>query len=170
MEGAALARIEHRRTPLGPAGTAPSIRGLPPVALVLLGLGIVVALVELWPIGNAWWIGATEWWTEVPQALPIAARSAAMLMLPAAVAWATPDRARRNTWLWQGALIVAVVQLLRYPARAASSWLFEATAVGDGSGNEALFTGANLALSIALARASILGIWALSEGLTDAGR
>ena len=32
----------------------------------------------------------------LPQLLPVAARSAALLLLPAAVAWATPDRARRN--------------------------------------------------------------------------
>ena len=58
--GAALARIEHRRTRRGPASTAPSIGGLPPAALVLLGLGLVVAVIELWPLVNAWWIGATE--------------------------------------------------------------------------------------------------------------
>ena len=168
MEGAALARIEHRRTPLGPAGTAPSIRGLPAVALVLLGLGIVVAVLELWPVVNAWWIGATQWWSELPLRLPSAARSGAMVMLPAAVAWGSPGTRRHNAWLWKGALILAAVQLLRYPADVASSFLFDLFAADEGSGAETAFVVVSLALSLPLAVGSIIGIWATGEGLKDA--
>ena len=50
-------------------------------------LGVVVAAIELWPIVTAWSLGVTEWWAELPQRLPVAARSGAMLLLPAAVAW-----------------------------------------------------------------------------------
>ena len=123
----------------------------------------------MWPIVTAWWIGATEWWIDIPQALPIAARSAAMLLLPAAVAWATPDRARRNTWLWQGALIVAVVQLLRYPANFASRWLFTAVVDGGGDPSDPLVASVGLGLALVLAAGSVLGVWALGEGLKDAG-
>jgi hypothetical protein len=146
----------------------PSIRGLPAVALVLLVLGIGVALVELWPVANAWWIGATEWWADIPGLLPVAARAAAMLMLPAAVAWATPDVARRNAWLWKGALIVAVVQLLRYPADALTGWLYS-TVPGGLDPSDPMATVVGLGIALVLAAGSVLGIWALGEGLKDAG-
>jgi hypothetical protein len=147
----------------------PSVRGLPPVALLSLALGIVVAIVELWPIVNAWSIGATEWWSELPQRLPVAARSAAMVMLPAAVAWGTPDRERRNRWLWTGALIVAAVQLLRYPVNLGTRWLYTTLVEGGADPSDPLVTVVSLGIALVLAVASVLGIWALGEGLKDGG-
>ena len=142
--------------------------GLPPVALVLAAMAVVVVIVELSPVYTAWSLAATEWWSDVPQLLPVAARSAALLLLPAAVAWATPDRARRNAWLWRGALVVAFVQLLRYPAREASSLVFELFAA-DETVSEVMYVFASLASSVPLALGTIIGIWALGEGLKDAG-
>jgi hypothetical protein len=149
--------------------TQPSIRGLPPVALVSLALGVVVAVIELWPVVNAWWLGVTEWWSGIPDHLPIAARSAAMLLLPAAVAWGTPDRARRNRWLWTGALIVAVTHLLRYPANAGSRWLYTTLIEGGTDPSDPLVTVIGLGIALMLAIGSVLGIWALGEGLKDGG-
>ena len=147
----------------------PSIRGLPELALLSLALGVVVAAIELWPIVSAWFIGATEWWSGVPERLPLAARSAAMVMLPAAVAWGTPDRERRNHWLWTGALIVATTQLLRYPVSVASRWLFTTLIEGGTDVSDPLLTLVSLGIALLLAAGSVLGIWALGEGLKDAG-
>jgi hypothetical protein len=147
----------------------PSIRAMPPLALLSLALGVVVAAIELWPIVNAWFIGATEWWSGVPERLPLAARSGAMVMLPAAVAWGTPDRALRNQWLWTGALIVAATQLLRYPVGVASRWLFTTLVDGGMDFSDPLLTLVSLGIALLLAAGSVLGIWALGEGLKDAG-
>ena len=147
----------------------PSIRGLPPVALLSLALGVVVAAIELWPIVTAWSLGVTEWWAELPQRLPVAARSGAMLLLPAAVAWGTPDRDRRNRWLWTGALIVAATQLLRYPVNFASGWLYTTLIEGGTDPSDPLLTVISLGIALVLAIGSVLGIWALGEGLKDSG-
>jgi hypothetical protein len=147
----------------------PSIRGLPPLALLSLGLGVVVAAIELWPIVSAWFIGATEWWSGVPERLPLAARSAAMVMLPAAVAWGTPDRDRRNRWLWTGAMIVAATQLLRYPVSVAWTWLFTTLFEGGTDLSDPLITLLSLGIALLLAAGSVLGTWALAEGLKDGG-
>ena len=147
----------------------PSIRGLPALARLSLALGVVVAAIELWPIASAWFIGATEWWSGVPDRLPLAARSGAMVMLPAAVAWGTPDRERRNQWLWTGALIVAAIQLLRYPVNVASRWLFTTLVEGGTDVSDPLLTPVSLGIALVLAAGSVLGIWALGEGLKDGG-
>ncbi len=117
---------------------------------------------------TAWWIGATEWWADGAQTVPVAARSAAMLMLPAAVAWATPERRRRNRWLWQGALIVAIVQLLRYPASFASRWLFTTVVEDGGDPSDPLVVAVGVGVALLIAAGSVLGVWALGEGLKDA--
>ena len=163
-----VARIEHRR----PAGThgppSPSLGTLPVVAIAFLVLGALTAVIELWSVAVAWWQGVTEWWSAAPSLVSQAARSAAMVALPAAVAWGSPGRHRANAWLWRGSVLVAVVQLLRYPAALAGSWAFEALAgVGD-DGFEVQFLLTSLALSLPLAVGSILGTWSLSEGLKDA--
>ena len=147
----------------------PSIRGLPPIALVSLALGAVAAAIELWPIVTAWSLGVTEWWSELPQRLPLAARSGAMVLLPAAVAWGTPERERRNRWLWTGALIVAATQLLRYPVSAGSSWLYTTLIEGGSDPSDPLITLISLGIAMVLAVGSVLGIWALGEGLKDGG-
>ena len=134
-----------------------------------LALGVVVAAIELWPIVTAWSLGATEWWSELPQRLPIAARSGAMVMLPAAVAWGTPDRARRNRWLWTGALIVAATQLLRYPVNVAATWLYTTLIEGGTDPSDPLVTVISLGIALVLAVGTVLGIWALGEGLKDSG-
>lgn len=144
------------------AREAASIGALPLVARALLALAVVAAALELVPVVVAWWIGATEWWSEIPSRLPLAARSAAMVALPAAVAWARSARDDRpNGWLWRGALIVALVQVARYPASAAGGVLLERDLDLAGI--------VQLGLGLVLAGASILGVWALGEGVKDAG-
>jgi hypothetical protein len=147
----------------------PSVRGLPPLARVSLVLGVVVAAVELWPIVTAWSIGVTEWWSELPQRLPLAARSAALVMLPAAVAWGTPDRDGRNGWLWSGAIIVAATQLARYPVNLASTWLYTTLIEGGTDVSDPVIALTSLGIALVLAIGSVLGIWALGEGLKDSG-
>jgi hypothetical protein len=136
---------------------------------VSIALGVLVAAIELWPIVTAWSLGVTEWWSELPQRLPAAARSGAMVMLPAAVAWGTPDRDRRNRWLWTGAMIVAATQLLRYPVNVASRWLYTTLIEGGTDPSDPLVTVISLGIALVLAVGSVLGIWALGEGLKDSG-
>ena len=139
------------------------------VGRVFLALAAVVAVIELWPIANAIWIGATDWPGDVPQLLPQAARAAAMVVLPAAVAWASPKRYRANGWLWNGAVLVSVIQLLRYPVDFGRDALINAFLEGGGDLGDPVPTVLNLGVGLALAFLAILGVWALSEGLKDAG-
>lgn len=111
-----MARIEHRRNVGGGGRPAPSLARLPLIAKSFLGFAVLTAVLELWSVPVAWWQGATEWPALVPRLAPEAARAAAMVALPAAVAWGNPVRHRTNVWLWRGAVLVALVQLLRYPA------------------------------------------------------
>jgi hypothetical protein len=165
-EGEAVARIEQRRT-LSAASPA-AAHTLPVVAWVFLVLAAIVALAELQPVAEAWWGGATEWWSEVPQLLPRAVRSGAMIALPAAIAWAAPTRYRANAWLWKGALIVAAVAIARVPVGFVQEALFQLQ-IDEGGLRSLLAQVASLGVSVAVALASILGIWALAEGLGDAG-
>jgi hypothetical protein len=164
-----MGRIEHRRPRPGHGDTRVGPRRLPPVGFAFLGLAAVAAVIELWPIVNAIWIGATTWPGEVPRLLPQVARAAGMVVLPAAVAWASPTRYRTNGWLWKGALIVAIVQLLRYAvdfARdAVLNWLIEGGASIDDPAPMLI----NIGIGLALASLAVLGVWALGEGIKDAG-
>lgn len=163
-----MAAIEHRRDVRGGVRREPTFGALPVVARVFAALAVVAGAIELWGVPVAWWTGVTEWWTAAPPLLPDAGRAVAMVALPAAVAWGGVGGVRRNAWLWRGALLVAIVQLLRYPAGAASSWVFDQLTSGEAGGAEGLFTVTSLALSLPLAIGSIYGTWALSEGLKDA--
>ncbi len=137
------------------------VRQLPGIGRVFIVLAAVVLVAELWPIVNAWTIGADEWWSEFPNRLPGAARAAAVVALPAAVAWARPTDPGSNAWLWKGAVIVAAVQALRYPAGLVQGELLAM------DGDMPYLAG--LVLSMLLALLTVLGVWALSEGLKDAG-
>ena len=64
---------------------------------------------------------------------------------------------------------MAIVQLVRYPASAFSGWLFEAVVEAGGDPGEPMIVALSLGIGLALAAASVLGIWALAEGLQDAG-
>src|SRR4051812_1082766 len=68
--GSGMGRIEHRRPRPGHGDTRVGPRRLPPVGFAFLGLAAVAAVIELWPIVNAIWIGATTWPGEVPRLLP----------------------------------------------------------------------------------------------------
>jgi hypothetical protein len=161
-----VARIEHRRA-AGGGRRRPSIGRLPLAATAFLALAVVTALIELWAVPTAWWMGVTEWWSAAPSLLPHAARSVALVAMPAAVAWGSLGRGARNRWLWRGAVVLATVQLLRYPVDLARDWSFDQLLSGDAT-DESLFTLVNLGLSLPLAVGSIGGIWALSEGVKDA--
>lgn len=166
-----MARIEHRtvRETRGTAARPRSrdwLRRLPPVGRVFLVLAGVVLLVTLGPVVTAFSQGVTEWWSVGGQLLPTAARNAALVVLPAAVAWARPGRPSANRWLWKGALIVAGVQLARYPMGYVQGQLLQAATEAT---DPLLPYLANVAISVALALLSVLGLWALSEGLKDAG-
>ena len=92
-----------------------------------------------------------------------------MVALPATVAWASPARYRANRWLWNGALLVAVIQLARYPVDFARDALISSILEGGGDLSGTVPTAINIGVGLSLAFLSILGVWALSEGLKDAG-
>lgn len=163
-----MARIEHRQARRG-AVRVEGWRRLPAVGWVFVVLAVVVAGIELWPAADAWWLGVTEWWREVPNLLPEAARTGAMLLLPAAVAWGSPRRYRANGWLWKGAVIISVVQLLRYPVDFVRDAVLQGLADGGADISEPLVLLVNLGVGLSLAIVSVLGVWALSEGVKDGG-
>jgi hypothetical protein len=166
--GEELGRIEHRQTRRGSA-TRHDLGTLPVVGRVFLVLAALTAVIELWPIANAISIGATTWPGEVPNLLPQAARAAGMVILPAAVAWASPTRYRTNGWLWNGALLVALIQLLRYPVDLARDAAITSLLDGGADLGDPVPLILNLGVGLGLAFLAILGVWALSEGLKDAG-
>ena len=163
-----MGRIEHRRR-RGPAARGTGLRRLPVVGVVFVALAALVAVLELWPIVTELSLGTTTWPGEIPQLLPGAARAAAMVLLPAAVAWGSPTRYRVNGWLWKGALIVAVIQVLRYPLDAARDAILGALVEGGAELNDPVPMLVNVGVGLGLAALSILGVWALGEGLKDAG-
>jgi hypothetical protein len=167
-----MARIEHRRPSAGRLAS-PAVRRLPGSARLFAVLALVAAVVALWPVVNAWWfVQATEPLAELPSLLPTAARNAAIVALPVAVAWAAPWDAGANAWLWKGAVMAAIVQLVRYPWALVSDRLIgEALDAGLVAGGELqsvpylVVVGVGLTLAVL----SALAVWALSEGLSDAG-
>jgi hypothetical protein len=160
--------IEHRQPRRGAVpGVGP--RRLPVVGRIFVALAAVVAVIELWPIVNAISIGATDWTDDLPQLLPQVFRAAAIVALPAAVAWGSPTRYRANRWLWKGALIVALVQVARYPADFARDAVITALLDGGASFEDLVPTLVNVGVGFGLAILSVLGVWALGEGLKDAG-
>jgi hypothetical protein len=168
QRGEGLGRIEHRQTRRGSAPRH-DLGTLPVVGRVFLALAALTAAIELWPIVNAIWIGATTWPGEIPDLLPQAARAAGMVALPAAVAWASPRRYRTNGWLWNGALLVAVIQLLRYPVDVARDAAINSLMEGGADLGDPVPLVLNLGVGLGLAFLSVLGVWALGEGLKDAG-
>jgi hypothetical protein len=162
-----MARIVHRHR-LPSLAPAPGIRRLPARGRLFLALAAVAAAVELWPAVNATWLGVTDVLGEFASVLPTAFRNAAVVGLPAAVVWAQPRARRVNPWLWKGAVIVAVVQLARYPADRFTRALIEAANVGEPGAAVPAFALASV-VGLLLAFLTTLGIWALSEGLMDAG-
>jgi hypothetical protein len=160
-----MGRTVHRRYRTGTV-VPQGVGRLPVVGRVFVVLAALAALAELWAVVDAWQLGASEWWSDVPQLLPVAARAAAIVVLPAAVAWASPTRFRANPWLWRGVLLVAVAQLLRYPATLLQRALVDA--YGGGDADTTLFL-AQAAIGLALGFLSVLAVWALSEGVKDAG-
>ena len=163
-----MGRIEHRQTRRG-SSSRHDLGTLPPVGRVFLVLAALTAVIELWPIANAFSIGATTWPGDIPNVLPQAARAAGMVILPAAVAWASPTRYRTNGWLWNGALLVAVIQLLRYPVDLARDAAITSLLDGGADLGDPVPLVLNLGVGLGLAFLAILGVWALSEGLKDAG-
>jgi hypothetical protein len=162
-----MARIVHRHR-LPSLAPAPGLRRLPVAGRVFLALAAVVAAVEVWPAVNAVWLGVTDILSEFAQVLPAVFRNAAVVALPAAVLWARPRAPRVNPWLWKGAVIVAVVQLARYPVGLVQDALIETAQVSDAGAASPEYAVASV-LGLLLAFVATLGIWALSEGLKDAG-
>ncbi|HEY3334547.1 MAG TPA: hypothetical protein VGK16_04850 [Candidatus Limnocylindrales bacterium] len=139
------------------------------IGWAFVALAVVVGVIELWPIVEAISIGATAWPGDLPQLLPNVARAAAMVILPAAVAWASPTRHRANAWLWKGALLVALVQVVRYPAEFARDAVLSALLAGGADLGEPVLMLVNVGVGLGLALLAVLGVWALSEGIKDAG-
>src|SRR4051794_19743987 len=104
-----MAAIEHRRDLRRGLRPSPSLRQLPVVGKAFIALPVVAAAIEMSGVATAWWAGAEEWWSVAPPLLPAAARSVALVVLPAAVAWGGVGGARRNAWLWRGAVLLAIV-------------------------------------------------------------
>jgi hypothetical protein len=78
-------------------------------------------------------------------------------------------RYRTNGWLWNGALLVAVIQLLRYPVDLARDAAITSLLDGGADLGDPVPLVLNLGVGLGLAFLAILGVWALSEGLKDAG-
>ncbi len=162
-----MARIVHRHR-LPSLAPARGLRRLPVPGRVFLVLAAVVAAVELWPAIDAIWLGVTDIVDELSTVLPTTFRNAAIVALPAAVLWARSRAPRVNPWLWKGAVLVAAVQLSRYPIGLVQETLVEAASTSEAGAASPEYAIASI-LALLLAFATALGIWALSEGLKDAG-
>lgn len=165
-----MAAIVHRQVLRGAAPVARSEARsrTATVAIVVFSLAaLAVAAIELAPAIQAFIEGVTDYLGTLSPVLPTAFRAASLVLLPALVAWASPARPTANGWLWRGALIVSLVTLARYGAEPIQQ------AIVDGAAGQLTVDSREYLIAsgigLLLAFGSLLGVWALSEGLKDAG-
>ena len=174
-EGSGLATIVHRRpaaalgpeAPRGPGGSFDSLTWVGYASLVAAFGFLVFGLRPLTEMGDP-----RMWnWGEVPYTIMNPVRSAAVLLLPAALEFGVPGARRAVPWLMRGTVLLALEELLRPLIRAAQSALIEGQMFDFGV--EMNYADpAWLALTLVSLAVTIIGIagaWSVSDGLADAG-
>ncbi len=146
------------RRPLSPA------QRLGPVGWVFTVLAVTWAVVELRPITE---YTAFRSISDVSLLVVRTLGDMALLALPAGLLLGFPGVRRRNPWLFRGLVIIALVQLAQPALRALQGWVFEQVDP-SAAGFNPLYAAMTM-VSLAIAVASLAGVWALSDGLSDAG-
>jgi len=161
-------RVTHRRA--DPRGLDGIVACLSPVGWLSLALAVLWMVVGLQPLTSPGVLNQSELAAIAMRILSTAA-DAALVALPAGLELGYPRVRRRNPWLWRGVTLMAVAQLARPVIKLLQTWIVE----NLDPGTEQVFnTGTALGLGFLLV--SLLpgllligALWALSDGLFDAG-
>ena len=161
------ARALRPEAPRGPGGSFDSLTWVGYASLVAAFGFLVFGLRPLTEMGDP-----RMWsWEEVPYTVMNPLRSAAVLLLPAALEFGVPGARRAVPWLMRGAVLLALEELLRPLVRAGQSALIDRQ-MFDWGAETPYADPAWIALvlaSFAVSIVGIAGVWALSDGLADAG-
>ena len=136
------------------------------VGWTFAALAAVWAVVELWPLTQ---FSAFDSLDQDALLVVRTLGDAALLALPAGLLLGFPGARRRNRWLYRGLVLLALVQLARPAQRALQSWVLEREGPGMFEGVFSPLYEATVLVSLAIGVASLAGVWALSDGLFDAG-
>ena len=143
-----------------------AVQRLGPVGWTFAVLAAAWAVVELWPLTQ---FSAFDSLDQDALLVVRTLGDVALLALPAGLLLGFPGARRRNRWLFRGLVLLALVQLAQPAQRALQSWVLEREGPGLFEGAFSPLYEATVLVSIAIGVVSLAGVWALSDGLFDAG-
>ena len=165
-----MATIVHRR-PLrspapelrGPGASLSSLTWVGWVSLVVAAAWFVAGLRPILDMGDvrSWRWPDVAWlaWRELADAVLIA--------LPAALEWGVPGARRRTPLLLRGTVLLALLMVARGILTLVQGWLFD-TVGFEGDFESPVWLSLTL-VQLGTIVVGIGGVWALSDGLIDAG-
>jgi hypothetical protein len=163
-----MAHRAHRRVLTGAEANArrplKTSQRLGPVGWVFAVLAAAWAAVELWPITQ---FSAFDSVSGDAMLVVRTLGDVAIVALPTGLLLGFPGARRRNPWLFRGVVLLALVQLLQPAIRALQGWVFEQVDPGV-EGFSPLYAALTM-LSLAVGVISLAAVWAVSDGLFDAG-
>ena len=163
-----MTRAAHRRFLTAAEVTArrplSAAQRLGPVGWTFAVLAVAWAVVELWPLTQ---FSAFDSLGQDALLVVRTLGDVALVALPAGLLLGFPGARRRNRWLFRGLVLLALVQLAQPAMRALQAWVLEQVDLSV-AGFNPLWT-AMVLVWLAIAVISLAGVWALSDGLFDAG-
>ena len=167
-----MARVAHRHVLT--AAEAAALRPRSPAAR-LGPVGWFFAVIALLWLGNEL-RPLLEWgafdrlnWGDDATLIVRTFGDAALLALPAGLLLGFPAARRRNPWLFRGVVLLALSQVVGPALRAVQTWPFEGS-LWDPSAEGIDPIGIAISLlTVAAALVSLAAVWAISDGLADAG-
>ena len=174
-----MASLEHRRVlsavEVGGQRPKPFYARLPPTARLFAVAAVIWLLWELRPLLEPGALDAMD----LPNDAMFAARNlgdASTVALPAALAFGYPAVQRRNRWLWNAAVTMAVARLAQYLLTVASGWILQAfdsftSRLYDATVSTAVSVAVEVVWLLPLIAFALVAVsmWMLSKGLADAG-
>ncbi len=91
----------------------------------------------------------------------------AIVALPAGLLLGFPGARRRNPWLFRGVVLLALVSLVQPALRALQGWVLDQ--VDPAAGGFSPLYAATAMVSMAVGIVALAAVWAVSDGLFDAG-
>ena len=146
------------RRPVGPA------QRLGPVGWVFAVLAVGWAVVALRPLTE---FSAFDSVDKDALLIVQTLGDVAILALPAGLLLGFPGARRRNPWLFRGVVLIALVSLVQPALRALQTWVLDQVDLSAG-GFSPLYA-ATAMVSLAIGIVSLAAVWAVSDGLFDAG-
>jgi hypothetical protein len=108
-------------------------------------------------------------WSQIAFTVLESVRNATVVALPAALEWGVPWARRRTPWLMRGVVLLAVEQLARPVLEVAREQYLERVPEAADLYFDTPVGLALVLVSLGVSVLGIAGVWALSDGLSDAG-